>query len=121
MDDFPPLSEAAARAGMPLLLEKLRLMTRDAETLKAALYSAGLQFEAVADGLGIPTPKPVPTTTVQVELTQADAAAAEQLVDLLQHQHPGMSTDDCINDIFMAGLTTTAHRLIPADSGEEHF
>lgn len=118
---YTPLPPSAAVAGLPLLLEKLQRLTRDAEMLKAGLYGAALQIEAVAEGLGIPALQGQPAVTIQVELAATESAAAEQLVDLLQHLHPGMSTDDCLNDIFTAGLTTLAHRLIPAETGEEHY
>lgn len=118
---YTPLSQAAALAGLPMLLEKLRRLTRDAEMLKAGLYGAALQLDAVAEGLGIQPLQGQPAVTIQLELAATESAAAEQLVDLLQHQYPGMSTDDCLNDIFTAGLTTMAHRIIPAETGEEHF
>lgn len=121
---YPPLSPEAARLGLPLMLEKLKRMTTDADHHRAALYTLGLQLESLAESLGIPPLKGHPGTSLEVELSASEAGSVSHLITLMQKEHPGMSVDDCIADIFETGMTTTAHRLAhltPAETSEEHF
>lgn len=120
---YPPLPPESARLGMPLMLEKLHRLTTDADYHRAALYSLRLQLEAIAESWGIPPLKGHPGTSLEVGLSASEASSVSQLITLMQREHPGMGVDDCIADIFTAGMATTAHRLahrIPAETGEEH-
>lgn len=121
---YPPLPPESARLGMPLMLEKLHRLTTDADYHRAALYSLRLQLEAIAESWGIPPLKDHPGTSLEVVLSASEAGSVSQLITLMQREHPGMGVDDCIADIFTAGMATIGTRLAhlkPAETGEEHF
>jgi len=121
---YPPLPPESARLGMPLLLEKLHRLTTDADYHRAALYSLRMQLEAIAESWGIPPRNGHPGTSLEVGLSASEAGSVSQLITLMQREHPGMGVDDCIADIFTAGMATIGTRLAhlkPAETGEAHF
>lgn len=57
-------------------------------------------------------------TELSVQVPPTDFATVEQLISLMQAADQALSIDDCINDIFTAGLTATTHRLIPMETAD---
>jgi len=113
-----PLSAATARAGLAALQDRSARITAQAALLSAAVRMQQTMFESVIAALataGEPLPQAlaVPCTTLEVYLTADDFDCAQVLIERLQVTDDNLSIDDCIAEIFMTGMTTLAHRLIP--------
>lgn len=117
-----PLTPAGAWLGVPLLRTKSSRIVAELERLAVEIRTQQHNIDALAEAL---TPyATVPdsgfVTTIQIPLGASDFLGAEQLVERLQATDPDIGLDDCLREIFMAGMTSMAHRLIPLDE-QEHY
>lgn len=79
-DTYQPLSpEVSARQGLPLMLEKIRRTTTDADHHRAALATLGLQIETLAESLGIQPTRGRPCISIEVEISDSDAGSVSYL------------------------------------------
>lgn len=117
-----PLTPAGAWLGVPLLRTKSSRIVAELERLAVEIRTQQHNIDALAEALTpyATVPDSVFVTTIQIPLGASDFASLEQLVERLQAADPDLGLDDCLREIFMAGMTSMAHRLIPLDE-QEHY
>lgn len=116
------LTPAGAWYGVPMLRTKSARIVAELERLAVEIRTQQHNIDALTTALTpyATVPDSVFVTTIQIPLGASDFASLEQLVERLQAADPDLGLDDCLREILMAGMTSTAHRLIPLDE-QEHY
>lgn len=92
------------------LADRLQAMHQQLMTLAASARVAELQMRAVSACL---SSEQSPETRLEISVSAADFETACVLIELMQHENPAFTLDDCVSEIFTTGLATLAYRLIP--------
>lgn len=121
-DTDRPLSPTGACLGLPILRTKSSRIVAELERLAIEIRTQQHNINAVVETLApyATVPDSVFLTTIQIPLGASDFVSAEQLVERMQNENPDIGLDECLREIFMAGMSAMAHRLIPIDE-QEHF
>lgn len=119
MDDWTETSPTEAvkercRAALPLLLGRLEALSdrMALDSARARLLAVELrQCLVPLSGGSISTTGP-DDTTVEVRLPPTQAASTEAVIESMMRRFPGMTTDDCVVDIFEAGLASMTEQFV---------
>ena len=113
-DERTQASKTGALAGLPALLHESGTLANEIDRLAAKLR---IHQTKVTNTMAAISGRPVPTFTRDAEFTVAVTLPnrrldkMEALIEALQQRYPNATIDDCIADIFEAGMTGIAQQL----------
>lgn len=110
IDPDRPLGLKAASAAIPALRHEAARLAEIHMTLSAHLRIYQSKVDSVLAVLApdIALPASDPSTPIELRLQPAEFDQTETIIGQLQAMSPDRSIDDCLNEIFRAGLLACA-------------
>lgn len=110
IDPDRPLSEKAARGGIPALRSEAMRLSAALESCAVHVKHYQVKVDAVLAAVNAaPLPEEAnELTCIELMLSPGVFDQAERIVIQLQEHDPNRSVEDCLNTIFCAGLMTLA-------------